>query len=909
MEALNELESWVKPGSRHCTNCGANSPFVSELCLNCLLRDACDDSANVSEADSLDDVFVTFDVGDASWRFGDYEILGEIGRGGMAVIYKARESHSQRLVALKRVIAGRLESKEGLARFRREAETAARLHHPNIVPVYFVGQSADGIPFFTMKIAKRGSLQQARRELRYQFRRCVNVMTKVAHAVHYAHNQGVVHRDLKPGNILLDEEWEPLVSDFGLARSQSASSGLTRTFTTFGTPSYVAPEQATGPSTKVTAAADVYSLGAILFELLTGRPPFCGENPLAVIHEAAKRPAPKVRQFASDVDRDLEIICAHCLEREPSARYESADELAQDLGRWLQDAPIMARAPTVRHRFTSWTRRNPLVAGTLTMSVLLTAVASFWWFNSSRLQSQMHVNTSVARSVAVMPVFDLDTLTIDAQLGGAIAASLQDNLNKTGPAQVKFYGSFDLSQQSPEAIRKIGQAAQTRTLLTITQRIVHGNKRIGLRLLESTTGEPLFIQSLDGFNGNPSKSLGERIGRQVYDILRSKDFSDSKKRNEDPGLYDQNTREALLTGRDLMFRYTTIDLDRAINLFKKAAQQTPNSVLAHAYLASAATVRTHYVSDRSYLKLGKEEATKAVLLSSTSGDARRALAGVYYQEGRFAEALEEGLKTIEISGLEEKTVRFIGMTYDTLGRPDHALKWFDFASHVGGNPGDVEAHIGDCWVKLGDNRRALEAYTRSEELQPDRPQGAVGISHAKMLAGDFVIARKICQTRYWNHDDLGQSKAIAAQIEFFARNFESAEKLYTELVATDPDGGGAFYGAVSYESALGRSKQALGSFRAANQILEHCLAVETAVVAREPENPEPIYRLAAVESSLGRSDRSVDHLRRAVNLGWIDHRSLAVDPRFDAIRPRPDFERIVSDLSTKVADMRSKVRY
>jgi serine/threonine protein kinase len=633
MEALNELESGVTLGWRHCTNCGAISPLVSELCLNCLLRDACDDSANVSEANSLDDIFTLLDVGDASWRFGDYEILREIGRGGMAVVYKARESHTQRLVALKRVIAGRLESKEGLARFRREAETAARLHHPNIVPVYFVGQSADRIPFFTMKMAKRGSLQQARRELRHQFQRCVNVMTKVAHAVHYAHNQGVLHRDLKPGNILLDEEWEPLVSDFGLARSQNASSGLTRTFTTFGTPSYVAPEQATGPSTKLTAAADVYSLGAILFELLAGRPPFCGENPLAVIHEAAKRPAPKVRQFAADVDRDLEIICAHCLEREPSARYQSADELAQDLGWWLQDAPIVARAPTVRHRFTGWTRRNRTLAGVLGVALVFTAASFVWHIHTWRMQSAGRESILAAHSVLVMPFFDLDNLRSDPALAKSIGGSLQAELGRLGPARVRTMEPGSSGGWSGiEEVQKAGKAAFVRAVLTGTVRTVEGKNHISVRLLGAATGEPLFAHHWDeSIEKDATKAVPENVGRTIYATLSANDWSKLLESKTDAGLRNNSSKEIIIAGRELLSRYKALDFDRAITLFKKATQIEPKSALAHSYLAIAATSRTHYISDRSFLELGKEAARKAIQLAPDSSDAHRALAGVYYQ--------------------------------------------------------------------------------------------------------------------------------------------------------------------------------------------------------------------------------------------------------------------------------------
>ena len=256
-------------------------------------------------------------LADTHWRLGNYEILEEIGRGGMGVIYRARQRHSRRIVALKRVLSYHADSRDTLARFRREAEAAASLDHPNILPIYEVGESEDGVPFFSMKYASGGSLQEVGPALRDDPREIVRLMAKVARAVQYAHRQGILHRDLKPGNILLDGRGEPLVSDFGLAKWLDTSSDLTRTLTIFGTPGYIAPEQAEGPAANLKPAADVYSLGAILFDLLSGRPPFLGEHALAVIRQAADKPAPKLRSLVQNADRDLETICARCLEREP----------------------------------------------------------------------------------------------------------------------------------------------------------------------------------------------------------------------------------------------------------------------------------------------------------------------------------------------------------------------------------------------------------------------------------------------------------------------------------------------------------------------------------------------------------------------------------------------------------------
>ena len=352
-----------------CAECGSTSRVGRGLCLNCLLRLGL--RADASTSETLEDVLAEIDVRDPDWRLGNYQILDEIGHGGMGVIYRARQRHSRRIVALKRIPAYEADSRETLVRFRREALAAASLDHPNILPIYEVGEDEDGLPFFSMKFAAAGSLRDAALALRREPFRGVALMAKVARAVEYAHAQGILHRDLKPGNILLDGRGEPLVSDFGLAKWLDTAGDLNRTLTIFGTPGYVAPEQAEGSTGSLRPSTDVYSLGAILFDLLTGRPPFLGDNVLAVIQQAVEKPAPKLRSLAPALDRDLEIICAKCLEREPNARYCSAGDLAEDLERWLADRPIIARPVSVPVRISRWSRRNPTAAG---MAVLLLAL-------------------------------------------------------------------------------------------------------------------------------------------------------------------------------------------------------------------------------------------------------------------------------------------------------------------------------------------------------------------------------------------------------------------------------------------------------------------------------------------------------------------------------------------------------
>ena len=385
-----------------CEKCGATMRLDTGICVSCLLREGLEGGGEVSQA-FYQSVLAEADAPHKPWFLGNYEILEQIGCGGMGVIYRARQRHSRRIVAIKRVLSYRADSHGALERFRREAQAVASLDHPNVLPIYEVSESEDGLPFFSMKFAEKGSLRENVASLRDEPPKCVQLMAKVARAVEYAHSRGVLHRDLKPGNILLDDRGEPLVSDFGLAKLLDASNDLTRSLTTFGTAGFIAPEQAGGAAADFTAAADVYSLGAVLFNVLAGRPPFLGSNPVSVIRQASETHAPKLRSLAPSLDRDLETICARCLERDPKARYQSAGDLAADLERWLDGRPIIARPVSPPARIWRWSRRNPKLVGAATAGLVLGAAAVSLFHAEFFRASQLNPPD---KTVAVLPVSD-----------------------------------------------------------------------------------------------------------------------------------------------------------------------------------------------------------------------------------------------------------------------------------------------------------------------------------------------------------------------------------------------------------------------------------------------------------------------------------------------------------------------
>lgn len=357
-----------------CTTCGSELPSGApgNRCPRCLLESAL--SPNLAQAE-LPEAGFRPAVPSAPERVGDYEILEEIARGGMGVVYKARQLSLDRIVALKRLLPGLRTGPESLHRFRVEAEAAASLRHPNLVAIHDFGEH-QGQPFLAMEYVAGPNLAQLTRERPLSPPAAARYLQRIAGAVHYAHQHGVLHRDLKPSNILLDPDDQPRITDFGLAKRLVGDADVTLTGQAFGSPNYMPPEQAAGQPGRFGRAGDIYALGAVLYHLLTGRPPFVAATPTATLRQVLETPPLSPRLLNASIPRDLDTICLKCLEKEPARRFGSAEALAQELERFLNGEPIRTRPLSPLGRVGRWCRRKPQLAGVIGAAFLIVVAVS-----------------------------------------------------------------------------------------------------------------------------------------------------------------------------------------------------------------------------------------------------------------------------------------------------------------------------------------------------------------------------------------------------------------------------------------------------------------------------------------------------------------------------------------------------
>lgn len=679
--------------SMACPQCGASTQSNHGTCINCLLLEGLE-AEGESSSETFERILAEADVPDKQWRLGHYEILEEIGRGGMGVIYRARQQHSRRIVAVKRVFAHEVDSRGTLVRFRREAEAVASLDHPNILPIHEVSESEEGLPFFSMKYATGGSLRTAAPTLRKDPRECVQLMAKVAHAIAYAHSKGVLHRDLQPGNILLDENGEPMVSDFGLAKWLNETSDLTRTLETLGTPGYIAPEQAECRASQLTDAADTYSLGAILFYLLTGRPPFVGPNVLCVIHQASAAPAPHLRSLVPSLDRDLERIVDRCLESDPKARYQSAGALAEDLEHWLRHEPIRARHIGVFTRGRKWVRRNPTSA---LLAASLIALAAVIGWNDWKGE---FVRSPVTNGIAVLPFENLSADPDNAYFAEGIQDEILTRLASIAGLKVISRTSTQHYPNKPRNLSEIAKQLGVANILEGSVQKTADQVRVNVQLINAQTDSHLWAETYDR-KLTDIFGVESEIAKQIAESLQAKitgreEQALAVKSTNNPEAYDAYLRALAL----VHFESDYEALERALQTLKQAVDLDPNFAAAWALLARIQAQAYSWGSE--HTKVDRTTATKAL---ETAVRLQPELAEVQMAQGYYQYYILRDWNATRqtFEGLGKRwpnnadIVTTLGLVAEYQGRWTEALKYHDDAIAL--SPRDLDLRLQACLVR------------------------------------------------------------------------------------------------------------------------------------------------------------------------------------------------------------------
>ena len=927
-----------------CTQCGLALLVARSLCLNCLLSAGVAANGHQSHPnETLEDVLGEVDGRESDWRIGNYQILEEIGRGGMGVIYRARQRHSRRIVALKRILAYHADSQETLVRFRREAEAAAHLDHPNILPIYEVGKCEDELPFFSMKFAAGGNLVEAGPALRREPRRAAGLMAKVARAVQYAHGQGILHRDLKPANILLDGHGEPLVSDFGLAKWLDSISDLTRSLTIFGTPGYIAPEQvnpALAEAAKLTPVADVYSLGAILFDLLTGRPPFLGEHALAVIQQASQKPAPKLRSLVPTLDRDLETICAKCLERDPTARYRSAGALAEDLERWLEGRSIVARPVSFPVRLWRWSKRNrPTAAMTILSVALATVVGALVW-------KGQFASALPTTGIAVLPFESLSGDQDNTFFADGVYDGVSSKLAKLANLKVISYESV-ARYRGAHNIYKIGRTLNVPYVLEGSVRREAGRIHLNAKLIDTRTDIQVWAEEYDR-DLTQVFALQSEIAQKIADQFDSKVSSIEKAAIQKAPTTNLIAYDRYLRGKQLVdgIPFSTRakeDLLQAVRLLDQAVAYDPSFAIAYDLLAGAHD-RIYFLGfdhTEARLQLAETAIQSIRRLSAESGEthlafaqhlywayadydraqeelasARRTLPNesriplmsgyIYRRQGRWEKSLQEMNKALELDPHNFSILQQISLTYQALRRYQEMATTLDSALAIA--PKDIPSRVRRAWIDLEWRADPKPLHTTIDTILSEDPNAAPVLVRQWLFLAlcerDPAAAQRALDAipeGECNEESIpfpcNWWKGVIARIRGdkpAARDaFTNARKELEQTLLHQPDYAQALCALGVVDAALGNKEDAI---REGERAVELMPVTKSAV-----EGSMLTQYLAVIYAWTGDKDRAIDRLAAAVKLpaSHLSYGHLRLNPLWDPLRGDPRFEAIVASLAPK----------
>jgi TolB-like protein/Flp pilus assembly protein TadD len=946
---------------RVCRKCGAKilSDAPQGLCTGCVLETALGiflDVSVVAHADS--DSAETRQTNDANaeprvkaaprlakvlGEVGDYELLDEVGRGGQGVVFRARQKSLNRIVALKVIGLGQWATPAHLKRFRLEAEAAASLDHPCIVPIYEVGER-DGQCYFSMKFVEGGQLDEVIQHKPISIRHAAELISKVARTVHYAHEHGILHRDIKPGNILLDEKGEPHLTDFGLARLVESESTVTRTLDVLGTPSYMAPEQAAGNNAKLTRATDVHGLGAVLYQLLTSHPPFAGGTTYETIKLLLETQPRPPRLWNSKIDRDLSTICLKCLERDPKRRYSSALAFAEDLDRWLRHQPIKARRIGIVGQGRRWLQRNPTAAGIAVLSLaLISAIGVILW------KSELFHRPAKA-GIAVLPFENLSNDREDASFADGLQDDLLTKLAKIADLKVISRTSV-MGFRGKHDTREIGFALGVSHLLEGSVRKTGAWLHINAQLIDARTDSHVWAEEYDR-DLKDLFALQSEIAQKVAEQLQVKVSPAERLAIERPPTADITAFDLYSRAKNLLLVGTSLsateklkaNLLKAADLLNEAVAHDPTFFQAYCQLAWTHDHLYLFRFDHTAKRLALAEAAiaSAFRLRPDAGEAHLARAGHLYRgyldyDGALAEleiarqTLPNDARLFELKGyierrrpsgnkdealrnleravdLDPRNLHILQQTaisYDNLRRYRDEAAVLDRALRV--EPNDVDTKVSRAALEYDWKANTRPIHQLIDELRAKNPAAIQNLAEDWLVCAlserDAAAATSALATlgenSFGSTDVKYSSRFLDGFIARMTRDDVKARVAFTaarleqeKLVRARPDDAGALCVLGLIDAALGQKEEALREGRRAAELLP----VEKDAVS----GPRIIVCLARIAAWAGDNDLACEQLARAIRFwGPVTYGELKLMPWWDPLRGDPCFEKIVASLAPK----------
>ena len=859
-------------------------------------------------------------------EFGDYEIGEEIGRGGQGVVYRARQRSLNRTVALKVIGLGQWSSTPHLRRFRHEAEAAASLEHPQIVPIYEIGER-DGSCYFSMKFVEGGRLDELVKNEPMPPRRAAELLVKIARTVQFAHERGILHRDIKPGNILLDSSGEPHLTDFGLARLIEQESTITNSFEVLGTPSYMSPEQAAGRAKELTPAADVYSLGAVFYHILTGEPPFAGGTTYDTIRLVLDTEPRNPRTRNPKIDVDLATICLKCLGKDPDRRYPTAEALADDLERWLRHEPIHARRTGVATRAGKWVRRNRAVTVLAAVIVVLAIVlGTMWWRTAGQ--------SLPPSGIAVLPFENLSDDKSDASFVDGMQDDILTRLAKIGGLKVISRTSV-MQYRGERNARKIGNSLRVSHVLEGSVRKTGGVIHLNAQLIDARTDNHVWAETYDGARSDLF-AVETEVAQQIAKRLGANVSTTEKRALQTIPTRDLEAYDFYTRGRQLLYNTGLLEPDyleslvKAADLFEKAIARDNSFALAYCALAEA-NLRIYWQPSKPQDRRDKAEAAlkQAIGLAPDAGETHLVHGlFLYWVENNYEAALEQFETATQLLPNSAEVYDMISWIERRMGRWRAAIR--HSAKAVDLNPAWIEGRHNLILNHLLVRRHA-EAIRLADEAVAAVPAHADSFRIVKAKAmlhlGDLQNARRTLDSLSAHDRMTYEIFVLQFYLLLYEHNYAEASRHVsrrTEVANADIflEPASCFEGFVA--RAANNTTKMLASFGDCSEQLrpqlrqqpigdrlstlaladaalgQRELAIEEALRARELTDEVSrgliMLDLPNVYCWLGDHDGALNELEKLLNEGAIgvNYGDLKFNPAWDSLRDDPRFEKILA---------------